>query len=103
MEQIEVMSLSGKDFEIYVEMDEELRQTYKRMTKEEVLADLDEPMREIDADCACLCLDGGTEMAIYWLRVSKDADGKLDWDFQLAAVIEIEPVSREEELCSQPK
>jgi hypothetical protein len=33
--------LSEEGLEIYVELNDELRQTYKRMTKEEVLADLD--------------------------------------------------------------
>jgi len=36
-----MLMLSEEGLEIYVEMNDELRQTYKRMTKEEVLADLD--------------------------------------------------------------
>jgi len=37
----EALMLSEEGLEIYVELNDELRQTYKRMTKEEVLADLD--------------------------------------------------------------
>jgi hypothetical protein len=105
VEQIEVLVLSAEGLEVYIDMDEddELRQTYKRMTNEEILADLDEPMKEMDADRACLCLDGRTEVPLYWLRVSKDSDGRLEWDFQLAAVIEAEPVNAKETPCSQLK
>ncbi|HXN41755.1 MAG TPA: hypothetical protein VN918_08215 [Myxococcaceae bacterium] len=103
VEQIEVLVLAtaAEDLEIYIETDEELRQTYKRMTQEEILAELDEPLTEIDVDRACLSLDGGTQVPIYWLRVSKDSDGSLDWDFQLAAVIEAESVNPEEKPCTQ--
>jgi hypothetical protein len=101
VEQIEVLVLSTEDLEIYIETDDDLRREYEQMTKEEVLSELDEPMKEIDADCACLCLDGRPEVPIYWLRVSKDSDGSLEWDFQLAAVIEAESVNPEEKPCTQ--
>jgi hypothetical protein len=102
VEQIEALVLSQEDHVIYIDMSDELRQTYKRMAEEEALTELDEPLTEIEVDCACLGLDGGAE-AIYWLRVSKAADGKLEWDFQLVAVIVPEPTSEEEEPCSHLK
>ena len=101
VEQIEVLVLSStEDLEIYIVTDDELRRVYEQMTKEEVVSELDEPLKEIEADYNRRCV---TDPSIYWLQVSKDSEGSLDWDFQFLTAREPQPVSGEEELCSQLK
>ena len=99
-EQIEVLVLTtaAKDLEIYVETDEELRCAYEQMTEEEVMSELDEPLKAIETDYARRCV---TEPSIYWLRVSKDLEGNVDWGYEFLTARAPQPVNGKEKPCSQ--